>query len=277
MTLSRMQWALLNSVGLVWALVWNTLANALPLGGLGTGELSDLYPNLFVPAGITFSIWGLIYLGLLGFVVAGFVFACRSEPGGPLEAIGPWFVVNTLANGLWIVAWHHQFVPLSLLLMGVLLASLIAMYLRLGIGRTPSRSALETWAVRVPVSVYLGWITVATIANVTTLAIDLGAPAYGAVPAALTVGVLVVAVGITGRMLAVHADVAFGAVVLWAILGIALARSGAPDAGAGLVFVTAVAGAVVVALGLVAALVRRHRPTAPSGPPPTPAGSRPRP
>lgn len=260
MTLSRMHWALLNTVALVWALVWNTLANALPLGGLGTGELSDLYPNLFVPAGITFSIWGLIYLGLLGFVVAGFVFARRGEEEGPLEAIGPWFAVNTAANGLWIVAWHYQRVPLSLLLMGVILGSLIAMYLRLGIGRTPSRGALETWAVRVPVSVYLGWITVATIANVTTLAVDLGAPAYGAVPAALTVGVLVVAVGITARMLAVHADLAFGAVVLWALIGIAVARSGDPGTGAGLVFASSLACAGLVALGLVVTLVRRRSP-----------------
>jgi benzodiazapine receptor len=256
MTLSRMQWALCNAVGLVWALVWNTLANVLPLGGMGTGELSDLYPNLFVPAGVTFSIWGLIYLGLLGFVVAGFVFARRSESEDPLAAVGPWFVVNTLANGLWIVAWHHRLLPLSLVLMGVILASLIAMYLRLGVGTTPSRGGLESWAVRAPVSVYLGWITVATIANVTALAVDLGAPSFGPVPAALTVLVQGVAVGIAARMLAVHRDVAFAAVVVWAFVGIALARSGAPDAGASLVFATSIAGAAVVAMGLVATLVR---------------------
>lgn len=260
MTLTRMHWAVFNAVGLVWALVWNALANALPLGGMGTGELSDLYPNLFVPAGITFSIWGLIYLGLLGLVVAGFVFARRSAPVDPLAALGPWFVVNTGANGLWIVAWHHQLVGLSLLLMGVLLGSLVVMHRRLGIGRAPSRGALETWAARVPVSVYLGWITVATIANVTAFAVDLGAPSYGPVPAALTVLVLAVAVGITGRMLAVHRDVAFAAVVLWAFAGIALARSGAPDAGAGLVFWTAVLGAVVVAVGIAVTTVRRAPP-----------------
>jgi len=257
MTLSRTHWAVLNALGLVWALVWNTLANALPLGGMGTGELSDLYPNLFVPAGITFSIWGLIYLGLIGFVVAGFLFARRSEAEDPLAAVGPWFGVNTVANGLWIVAWHYRVVPLSLVLMGVILASLIAMYLRLGIGRKRSRTALETWAVRVPVSVYLGWITVATIANVTTLAIDLGAPPYGPVPAALTVAVLAVAVAITGRMLVKFGDVAFAAVVLWAFVGIALARSGTSDAGAGLVFATSLVGAALVAVGLVATLFRR--------------------
>lgn len=260
MTLSRMHWAVFNAVGLVWALVWNALANAIPLGGMGTGELSALYPNLFVPAGLTFSIWGLIYLGLLGFVVAGFVFARRSEAADPLHAVGPWFVVNTVANGLWIVAWHHQLVPLSLLLMAVILGSLITMYLRLGIGITPSRGALETWAVRVPVSTYLGWITVATIANVTAVAIDLGVPPYGPAPAALTVVVQAVAIGITGRMLAVHRDIAFGAVVLWAFVGIALARSGAPDAGASLVFATSAGGAAIVALGLVATLIRPKRP-----------------
>ena len=257
MSLSRTQWVALNAVGLVWALVWNTLANALPLGGLGTGELSALYPNLFVPAGVTFSIWGLIYLGLIGSVVAGFVFARRSEAADPFTAVGPWFLVNTVANGLWIVAWHYRVMTLSVVLMGVLLGSLIAMYMLLRIGRRPSRGPLETWAVRVPVSVYLGWITVASIATVTTLAIELGAPSYGTLPAVLTVVVLVVAVGIAARMLAVHRDFAFGAVVLWAFLGIALARAGAADVGAGLVFASAVAGAALVALGLVATAVRR--------------------
>ena len=257
MSLSRTQWAAVNAAGLAWALVWNTLANALPLGGMGTGELSDLYPNLFVPAGITFSIWGLIYALLLGFVGAGFVFARRGEAEDPFVGVGPWFAVNTLANGLWIVAWHFRLVPLSLLLMGVLLASLIAMHRGLGIGRTASRGAMETWLVRVPVSVYLGWITVATIANVTTVAVNLGAPAYGPVPAALTVVVLAVAIGITGRMLAAHRDLAFGGVVLWALVGIALVRAGEPQPGSGLVFASAVAGAAVVALGLVATIVRR--------------------
>lgn len=253
---SRLLLPIVNALALVWALVWNGLANALPLGGMNTGELSDLYPNLFVPAGLTFSIWGLIYLALLGFVVAGFVFARRPESDDPVARLGPWFAVNTVANGLWIIAWHYRYVAVSLAVMGVILASLIAMYLRLGVGRRPSSGALETWAVRAPVSLYLGWITVATIANVTTLAIDLGAPAYGAVPAALTVAVLAVALGITARMLAAHRDVVFAGVVVWAFAGIAIARSGSSAEGAALVYAVAIGGAVLVALGMGLTLLR---------------------
>jgi len=261
---SRMRLPLVNALALVWALVWNTLANALPLGGLDTGQLSDLYPNLFVPAGLTFSIWGLIYLGLIGLVVAGFVFARGPASDDPVASIGPWFAVNAVANGLWIVAWHYQYVALSLGLMAVILASLIVKYLRLGIGRTPASGALEAWAVRAPVSLYLAWITVATIANVTTLAVDLGAPAYGPIPAALTVVVLAVAVGIAGRMLMAHRDVIFAGVVVWAFAGIALARSGSTDDGAGVVYAAALVGGGIVALGMVLTWIRRAKGSTPA-------------
>ncbi len=254
----RILWASLNAVSLVLALVANGLANALPLNGMGTGELSDLYPNLFVPAGLTFSIWGLIYLGLLALVVHGLASIGSSLPRTALEDLGPWFVVSCLANAAWIFAWHWMLLGLSLAIMLLILGALLAMYLRLGIGRS-SAPALETWLVRVPLSIYLGWITVATIANLTALAVDLGAPSFGSVPAALTVGVLVAALAITGVVLWTRRDLAYGGVVLWAFLGIYYERSASSEAGSALVAAAVLVGMVLLVLGLGATAIRSLR------------------
>ncbi|MFT5584881.1 MAG: hypothetical protein ACI9VR_002469 [Cognaticolwellia sp.] len=255
---SRLIWALLNAAGLVLALVCNGLANALPFNGLGTGQLSDLYPNLFVPVGLTFSIWGVIYLWLMGLVGYSFALIRREQERNPLALIGPWFLVNCLANAAWIFAWHWQFVSVSLVVMGLILVSLVAMYLRLGVGKEPA-SAADRWLVHAPISVYMGWITVATIANVTTLAIDLGASPFGPIPALLTASVMSVAVLIAGRMLWAYRDVLYALVVAWAFLGIYLKRSTASEDGSQLVATAALIGLVVLGLGLLATVVRKLR------------------
>ena len=255
----RLTWALLNALGLVVALVCNGLANALPLNGMNTGELSDLYPNLFVPAGLTFSIWGVIYLWLMALVGYGFVLVRADRERNPLALMGPWLLVNLLANAAWIFAWHWQLVPLALGIMGVILGSLVALYLRLGVGKEPAPAA-DRWLVHAPLSVYLGWITVATIANVTTLAVDLGVEPFGTVQGGLTVGVMVTAVLIAGRMLQAHRDVAFALVVAWAFLGIYLKRSGATELGSDWVSGAALGCMVILGLGILGSLARRARP-----------------
>ena len=153
-------------VTVLGTLVVNGLANALPLNGLNTGQISDRFDVYFVPAGYVFSIWGLIYLGLIAFAVYQALPSQRENPR--LRAVGWWVALSGLANSTWIFLWHYEQFPLTLIAMLVLLASLIVIYLRLGIGRTRVSQA-ETWLARVPFSIYLGWITVATVANITSL------------------------------------------------------------------------------------------------------------
>jgi len=248
-------WAILHIVAFSVALCFNGLANALPLNGMTTGALSDLYPNLFVPMGATFSIWALIYTWLLVFVGYGVVLARSARVHTPLEDVGPWFAVNMFANAAWIVSWHWMLVPVSLLLMVVILFSLTAMYLRLGIGLVPA-PASDRWLVHAPVSLYLGWITVATIANTTTLAVDLGVPAYGTGPAVVTVAVIGAAVLIAGRMLWARRDGIFTLVVCWALLGIHIKRAASEEGGSALVAGAALAGLVVLGVGLVSTALR---------------------
>ncbi len=129
-------------------LVVNALANILPLNGLNTGQISDRFQVYFVPAGYVFSIWGVIYLGLVAFAVFQALPAQRRNPR--LRATGWWIALGGLANSAWIFLWHYQFFPLTLVAMLVLLATLLVTYQRLGFGRTPVPTA-ERWA---------GWPTV---------------------------------------------------------------------------------------------------------------------
>ena len=224
--------AFLNLAGFIAVIVLNGLANALPINNRTTGELSDLYPNLFVPAGFTFSIWGVIYLLLLIFVVYQLVQAFRNPHVEFISKIGPWFLVSCIANASWIVAWHYEQVFVSLLIMLVILASLLMMYLRLQIGKSEADNK-EKYLVHFPMSIYLGWISVATIANVTTLAVNNDWGAWGISEPVWTIIVLIVAAGLAMGMIFTRNDVFYPLVTLWAFWGILSKRmmDTVPEAG----------------------------------------------
>jgi hypothetical protein len=203
----------------LFALIANGLANALPLNGRNTGEISDSFNVLFVPAGYVFAIWLVIYIGMLAYTVYQALPSQRANPR--LRASGWLFALGSLANGAWIFAWHYGLYPLSLAIMLVLLGSLIAIYLRLDIGRA-SFSRLETWTVSVPLSVYLGWITVATLANATAVLSFLGFQGAGLSPLAWTLVLLAVGVILAGVFTATRKDAGFLLVLVWAFAGISV-------------------------------------------------------
>lgn len=198
----------------------NALANILPINGIGTGAVSDSYPNLFAPAGLTFAIWGVIYLLLLGYVLYE-LGAFRPEreqfPPGTTKRVALLFALSSFANAAWIFSWHYGRIGLSLLLMLTILVSLIAINADLVRHHASKREKLF---VRLPFSVYFGWITVATIANVTTLLVDLDWDGFGVAPSIWTVVVLAVGTAIGIATLRRHRDVAYGLVFLWAYFGI---------------------------------------------------------
>ena len=249
---------ILNLIAFIGTIVVNALANALPINGVTTGGLSDKYPNLFVPSGITFSIWGVIYVLLGIFVVYQFT-ASRGRSSTPLfvQQIGLWFVVSCLANIGWIFAWHYEIIPLSLLLMLLLLASLIKAYLRLGVGEATD-SQDERYLVHLPFSVYLGWITVATIANVTTLLVSIGWDGFGVAEQWWAVAVIGAAIFIAILVLATRRDIFFALVVDWALFGIVLKRYAASDPASQPVLIGALVGMLIVTLGVVALVLKKR-------------------
>ncbi|NLF01654.1 MAG: tryptophan-rich sensory protein [Anaerolineales bacterium] len=217
-------------VSVLAMIVVNVLANALPINGLNTGEISDRFNILFVPAGYVFSIWGLIYIGLIAFVVYQVLPSQAENPR--LRKIGYLVVLSSLANIAWIFLWHYLVFPPTLIAMGVLLLSLIAIYLLLDIryfrsasGRAPVL-ALERWLVDVPFSLYLGWITVATVANVSQVLNYAGWGAWGISVQVWAIVMLVVATIIAGAVSLTRSDVAYVLVLIWAFIGIALKHAG---------------------------------------------------
>jgi hypothetical protein len=203
----------------------NGLANALPLNGLNTGEISDRFQVFFVPAGYVFSIWGLIYLELVLFAVYQALPTQRDNPR--LQRIDSLFLLSCLANIVWLFLWHYEQFPLTLVAMLSLLGLLIAIYLRLGIGRS-GVSPGERWLVHLPFSVYLGWVTVATIANVTDVLDYLKWDAWGIRPELWAVIMLVAASATTFFVSLTRGDAAFLLVIVWAFVGIAVKQAPTP-------------------------------------------------
>jgi len=210
-----------NLIGFIATVIVNFLAVLLPIGLGTTQELSDAIPNLFVPAGITFSIWSIIYifLGLFSIYQMRDIFKSDKIEMKYLDNIGYFFFIGSLANVLWIVVWHYKLVPLSLVFMIVLLISLLFIYTKLNIGKSDA-SKMEKIAVNIPFSIYLGWITVATIANVTAVLVVLGVSSFGLLAEILTIIVIIVAVLITFAMLLLRKDYIYSFVIIWALLGI---------------------------------------------------------
>ncbi len=206
-------------VVLLATIVINILADALPINGLGTGAISDRFHVYFVPAGYVFAIWGIIYLGLVSYAVYQALPAQKENPR--LQATGWWVVLGGLANSAWIFLWHYlQFIG-TLGAMLLLLVTLIIVYVRLGINRFEV-SPGEKWAVRLPFSIYLGWITVATIANVSDVLDYLNWNRFGISDATWMVILLGAVLLISGLMSFIRKDIAYALVILWALAGIAV-------------------------------------------------------
>lgn len=207
------RWKWINLVAFICMVLVNVLAETLPLGGYTTGEISALYSSPITPAPFSFSIWGLIYLCLAAFLLIQLVF----KSDAATEALGPWFLVSCLANIVWIFTWHYKSMSLAMLFMVVLLISLIFIEQRM---RKTDEIQGRLWLVRAPFSIYYGWITVATIANMSIWLSSLGFTGWGIASQVwqtlvLLAGGLILCAGIW-----VNHDALYGLAGLWGYAGI---------------------------------------------------------
>lgn len=248
---------LLNLLALAAVLLVNYLANALPIAGRTPAQVSEMFPTLFTPAGFTFAIWGIIYLLLLAFSIFQLRYTGKQQPAF-LERIGWLFVLSCAANTGWLFAFHHLYIGLSMLVMLLLLGSLIMIYLRLGVGRG-SASKSEEWLVQLPFSVYLGWVSVATIANASILLTHLGWTGQPGGPAFWAALVIAAAVVLGLLAMSRRRDFAYAAVIVWALWGIYNKRSADSFSNDGLAETAALAGMAVLALFGLYTAIRRLR------------------
>jgi hypothetical protein len=218
----------LNFVFFIIMVTMNWLAISLPLNGKSTKELSDKYPNLFVPAGITFSIWSVIYLALLIFCIyqVRSLFSKKTEPhlAMILNAIGYLFILNATFNALWIVAWHYEILPLSIVFMLGILGTLITINKNLRHLQPYLSGGLKV-IVKASFGLYLGWICIATIANVTAVLV-----AYGIMPTGISgqswTCIMVLVGSVIGFVATLNIRNGFvGLAIIWALIGIIIARN----------------------------------------------------
>lgn len=264
-------WAIASLAGFIIVVVVNALANILPINGVNTGDLSDEIPNLFVPAGLTFAIWGLIYLLLAGYSVAVLSEAFGKRPTKWWNAgDGRVFSINMIANAAWIFAWHYRLVPLSLGIMLAILVTLVILAERI-VSRRGSASAndgfqsagfparMRRFFLSTPIFVYMGWICVATIANVTALLVTTGWDGFGFDPRIWTV--VAIAAGASVALLLVFLRDAAAAplVVVWAYAGIVIKRTATDGDFSRPIWIVAIVAAALIVFGIVSRFLATRR------------------
>ena len=218
---------IITSIAYLLMVVVNALANILPINRVNTGQVSDSYPNLFAPAGLTFSIWGLIYVLLALYTlyqIGLFQGDKKTVKFELLSKINMLFSISSIANVFWIFSWHYFMIPLSMLMIVVILICLIRTN---QLTSQVQLTAKEKIFIRLPFSVYFGWITVATIANATTLFVHYGWKGFGISESIWAVLVIIIGMLIGSVTLFKNRDIAYGLVLIWAYLGIYLKHSSA--------------------------------------------------
>jgi len=232
----------------------NFLANALPINDITTGEISALFPNLFTPAGFAFGIWGLIYLFLA--VHTLFQLGILKDKKASIKAevkqkAAVLFSVTCFLNAAWIYAWHYLMIPLSLLFM---ICLLVCLYFIVDLLKFKNLSNFEKIVVRLPFSIYFGWISVATIANVTIMLVDFSWNGFSLAESFWTVLILLIATSIGITVVFKSKDIAYGLVFVWAYIGILVQHTSSTGfAGQFLIVIVTV---IICSLVLIGAIVQ---------------------
>jgi len=243
-----------NIAAFIVTLAINGLAGTTLLNGRTTAQVSDLYSNPFTPAGYVFAIWGIIYALLLVFVIYQ---ALPKQKDKPFQLqIGALFILSSIFNSVWLFLWQYDYITVSCVVMFALLTTLTTIYLRLGIGKIKV-PLTEKLGVHLPFSVYLGWITVASIANVSAALVSVGWNGFGLNAEIWAIIAMVIALIVTLIVIVARRDTAYSLVVVWALVGIAVKQTMYPN----IVAVAEVAiAAIFVTLALLFATRRlRHK------------------
>lgn len=253
--------SLTSLVAMLVVIAINALAVLLPLNNMSTGAISDLYPNLFVPAGFTFSIWSVIYILLLMFTFFQVRMAWGKSknpmvPAGqmasPLQvSILRIFLLTCLLNISWIFSWHYLQIRLSVIVMLLFLIALGVLHRKILLLK--NLSAGQQIFIRLPVSVYFGWISVATIANITAMLVAENWGAWG-IGAEIWSSTMILIASILG-ILALYKwkEIPYALVISWALYGISQKQHDHA-----LVAKTAVAGMVILLAGIVFTFLKKR-------------------
>lgn len=211
-----------NGFALVSTIIVNYLSNTGAINNTTIGDRSKDIPSLFTPAGYAFSIWGLIYLLLFAFVIfQGRSLFKKDAEDNFVEKVGFWFMLSCAANIAWVFLWLYGYTGLSCIAMVVILFSLIQIILRnkMEIWDASAKITAFLWW---PFVVYLGWISVALIANASTYLLEIQWDGFGLSPQVWTIIMILVATFLNITLLFRRAMREAAAVGVWALIAIAV-------------------------------------------------------
>jgi len=214
-------YAIANFIVVILTIIWNYLANTGLINNATVGQISDKYDNLLTPAGYAFSIWGLIYLGLIGlsiFLIKR-VFLSNKDDDFVLQ-IGPWLIIANLASMAWIYFWLNEKIGFSVLFMFIILISLIIIIIRTNMERWDAPLPIIAW-IWWPIDLYAGWISIASLTNVASF-LNLYDLQVFRNEVSWAISMIIIATIINVLMIIFRNMREFAAVAVWAIIAIAV-------------------------------------------------------
>lgn len=240
------QLATLNSFSVIFMLAINYYSQAFDINGNSVGELSDRYANLFTPAGYAFSIWGIIFIGLLVSIGLQLRDAFTKSPESDyIHQMGYWFSLANIFTGLWVIVWLYEFTGLSLIVMSLILVSLLMIILRTNMERwdAPVSLMIRLWW---PICLFSGWISVALIANSAAYLAKLGWDGGPLSETSWTVIMIFIATILNIFMIITRNMREFSAVGVWALIAIYVRHEGVVEHLS--IAYSALAGAIIIGL-----------------------------
>lgn len=241
--------------------IFSGVSQALPIGGMTSAQVSNMYNTFFTPANYAFSIWGVIYMLLLAYAVYQALPGQRQNAS--MRKIGWLFILSCVLNMTWITLFQYNQILIATGVIIAFLVTLIAIYLRLDAGRANAPLA-ERLLLHLPFSVYLGWLSVATIANIAVLGVAQNWGDLLGIAAPTWAAIMLVVATLVGLIMAVtRRDVAYVLVFVWAFTAIINKQAGTP-----VVTTTALVTVIVLLAVLAASILLRARRTqtlAPTG------------
>lgn len=240
--------AISNIILYLLTVITNILANALPINGLRTGEISNRYPNLFVPAGFSFSIWGVIYLLLLISIIQQTIYTFNTKNSKNISSsFQLLFGASLILNIMWILTWHYLYIATSVMVMVALLRVLISLYKRSK--KVSKNSTSRYFTIQAPIELYYGWIVIATIANITALFVDKQWSGCPISEIAWTIIMILGSLALTITKLTINRAFIFALVVIWAYIGIIANRNFQSNDESTIIYITATSILIIAIYG----------------------------
>lgn len=253
--------AILNTLALGFQIIMSFLAQNRKISALEVGEVSAKYDSLFAPAGLTFAIWGLIYISLIAFCIYHLYRAFKSDKADQANSdttsIGWLFIINNFATGIWLFAWVNEALLLSVFLILIQLVTLILISIQAHISN-PDRPIMSKIFTQFPLSIYFGWITIAVIANISAYLLSVGWNGFGINQNYWVIIMIGSATLISLFIILVQRNFFFGLVVLWALYGIILKRKTIDAIQYESIIIAAWAAFIIVLLALIIRLIKRQ-------------------